>query len=227
PEGEISRPLGDRATFSEVRLPPGGNSRARAPEEAEIVTYVYTGALAQEDSMGRSGVLQAGEFQRTSTGRGIGHNETNASRTDWAHFFRITLRPSHAGLEYSQEQERFTAAQRRNVLCLVASRDGRRGSLRMQQDAFIYSSILDPGHHFVHELLPGRSARLHLVYGEATLNDHVVLFRGDSVDVKIEPSVSITVQEGSEILLVDMNPTPTSPGVPGGRDSSRVETAYD
>jgi redox-sensitive bicupin YhaK (pirin superfamily) len=174
---------------------------------------VYAGALAQEDSTGRSVVLQAGEFQRMATGHGIRHKETNASRTDWAHLFRITLRPSQVGLACTQEQKRFTAAQRRNVLCVVASWDGRKGSLRMQQDALVYSSILDPGYHLVHELLPGRCARLHLVYGEATINDDVVLTRGDSVDVKIEPSVSITVQENSELLMVDMNPAPNSPRI--------------
>ena len=115
---------------------------------------------------------------------------------------RISLQPSEVGLDCAHEQKRFTAAQRRNVLCAVASRDGRRGSLRIRQDALICSSILDPGHHLFHELLLGRSAWLHVVYGEATLND-IVLTQGDGVGVTTELSVSLTALENAEVLLVD------------------------
>jgi redox-sensitive bicupin YhaK (pirin superfamily) len=83
--------------------------------------------------------------------------------------------------------------------------------LRTHQDALIFSSILDPGHHLFHELLPGRSAWLHLVCGEATLNN-IILTQGDGAGVTIEPSVSLTVQEKSEILLVDLGPAPDSIG---------------
>ncbi|MBN2489814.1 MAG: pirin family protein [Planctomycetes bacterium] len=195
------------ASFSEIRLPPGGGSGSHRREEAEAVTYVYMGALAQEDSTGRSGVLQAGEFQRMTTGRRIRHKETNVSRTDWVHVFRIVLHPSEVGRDSAHEQKRYTAAQRHNLLCPVASRDGRKGSLRIHQDAVIYSSILDPGHHLSHELLPGRSAWLHVVRGEARLDD-IVLAGGDGAGVTTEPSVSLTAQENAEILLVDLGPAP-------------------
>jgi redox-sensitive bicupin YhaK (pirin superfamily) len=197
--------------FNEMRLPPDAGAASHQLDEAEIITYVHKGALAQEDSTGRSGVIHAGEFQRMTTGRGIRHKERNASRTDGAHIFRIALRPSEVGLGCAHEQKRFTAAQRHNVLCAVASRDGRKGSLRIHQDTLIYSSILDPGHHLFHELLPGRSAWLHIVNGEATLNE-IILTKGDGVGVTIEPSVSLIVQEKTEILLVDLGPAPNSFG---------------
>jgi redox-sensitive bicupin YhaK (pirin superfamily) len=96
-------------------------------------------------------------------------------------------------------------AQRRNALCVVASTDGRKGSLRIHQDALVCSSILDSGNHLVHELVQGRRAWLHIIYGEATLND-IVLTQGDGVGVTNEPSVSLTVQENTELLLVDLGP---------------------
>jgi redox-sensitive bicupin YhaK (pirin superfamily) len=188
--------------FNEMRFPPGGDTAHGLQDEAEIVTYVHKGALAQENSTGSSGVICAGEFQRMTTGCGIRHKETNASQTDWAHIFRISLRPSEFGLDCAYEQKRFTTAQRHNLLCVVVSPDGRKGSLRIHHNALIYSSIIDPGHHLVHELLPGRSAWLHIVYGEARLND-IVLTQGDGVGVTTEPSVSLTAQENTEILLVD------------------------
>jgi redox-sensitive bicupin YhaK (pirin superfamily) len=197
--------FGSLVVLDEMRLSPGGNTEPHRGDGAETLTYIYKGALSQEDSAGNSDVIHAGEFQRMSMGHRIRHKERNASRSDWAHFFRISLRPSEAGLDCAHEENRFTAAQRRNVLCIVASPDGRKGSLHVHQDALVYSSILDTGHHIFHNLRPGRTAWLHVVHGEATL-DGIVLTQGDGVGVTNEPSVSLTVQEDAELLLVDTTP---------------------
>jgi len=77
------------------------------------------------------------------------------------------------------------------------------GGFGVLLDVLVCSSIVDPGHHLVHELRPGRSAWLHILYGEATLND-IVLIGGDGVGVTNQPSVSLTVEENTEILLVDL-----------------------
>lgn len=155
-------------------------------------------------------MIHTGEFQRMSTGRRIQHKETSVSRTDSVHLFRISLRSAQAGLDRGHEQKRFTEAQRRNLLCVVASPDGRKESLRIHQDALVCSAILDPGQHLVHELTPGRTAWLHAVCGEATIND-LVLTQGDGVGVTNERSVSLTVRENTEILLVDLGPADLRP----------------
>src|SRR4029453_16065813 len=156
-----------------------------------------------DDSSGRSGVIQAGEFQRTTAGRGSHHSETNASRTDSAQVFQICLRSAQGGLEPGLERKRFSAAERRGGLCVVASPDARRGSLRIHQDALMYSAMLDPGQHVVHELSQGRSAWLHLVEGAMTLGD-IVLTTGDGAGVTAERAVSLTAREETEILLLDL-----------------------
>ena len=207
--GLLTGGFGGLESLDEHLLPPGAVSAAHPRQEAEIVTFVFRGALAQEDSSGRSGVVCAGEFQRMTIGRGMRHKETNASRSDWAHIFRLSLRPSQMGLECAHEQQRFAAAQRHNVLCIVASSDGRKGSLRILQDALIFSSVLDPGRHLVHELLPGRSAWLHVICGETTLDD-LILAQGDGVGVTAERSVALTAQGSTELLLVDLGPPPGS-----------------
>ena len=189
--------------LDEDRLSPGAALPRRPHRDAEIVTYVRSGALTYDDSTGRSRVIQAGEFQRTTARRGSRHSETNASRTYWAHVFHICLRPAQAGLEPGHEQKRFSTAERRGVLCVVASPDARRGSLRIHQDALLYSAMLDPGTHVVHELQEGRSAWLHLVEGEVTLGD-VVLASGDGAGLTAERAVSLTAREETEILLVDL-----------------------
>ena len=211
-EGDRANLLGDNLgsleLFSEGRLPPGTRVPRYPRRDAEIVTYVREGTLAYEDSKGHSVVIAAGEFQRMTPGRGIRCNETNASRTDSAHIFQIGLYPSQIGFEPGHEQKRFSSAERRGLLCLVASPDARRGSLRVHRDARMYSALLDPGHHLVHELSQGRCAWLHVVSGEVTLGE-VVLTTGDGAGVTGERAVSITAQEASEILLVDLGGPPS------------------
>ena len=198
--------------LNENRLPPGASVSTHPRQEAEIVTYVLEGALAQDESTGRSGVIHTSEFQLMTTGRHVRYGERNASQTSWAHVFRMSLHPSESGLDCTHEQKLFSVAERRGELCVVASPDGRRGSLRLHQDALIYSSILDPGQHLVHELPQGRIVWLHVVSGEATLDD-LVLAAGDGVGVTAEPAVSFTAREETEILLVDLGEhPPKSPG---------------
>ena len=190
--------------LNEERLPPNAVVSPQPYHDAEVVTYVREGALAYENSMGRRGIIQAGEFQHISARRGFRHSEANASRTDWAHIFQIWVRPSEAGLDPSYEQKRFSTAKRQGRLCIVASPDARSGSLRIHQDALMFAAILDPGKHVIHELLPGRCAWLHLVHGEVTLREEVVLNSGDSAGIKSELAVSLTAWEETEILLLDL-----------------------
>jgi quercetin 2,3-dioxygenase len=206
---QLADGFGTLESFNEDRLPPGVGQPRHPHRDAEIITYVREGALAYEDSLGRSGVIQAGEFQRMTAGRGIRHSETNASRTEWAHVFEIWLQPSEPGLAPSHERRRFCAAERRGTLRVVASRDGRSGSLCVHQDASLYSAMLDPGQHVVHELLDGRRAWLHVVQGELSLGD-VILSTGDGAGVTAERAVSFTAREESEILLLDLGEAPSS-----------------
>ena len=153
--------------------------------------------------LGITTVIHAGEFQRLSTGHGILHRERNASHSDAAHIFQNTLRPARMGLEPEYEQKRFCAAERGGALCLVVSPDGRRGSLRVHQDACLYSALLEPGKHVVHALGPKRSAWIHIVSGEVALG-HLVLVTGDGAGVEGERSVSLTARRHTEVLLFDL-----------------------
>lgn len=204
-EGRLTHNFGDMVAFDEWKLQPGDSIEPLCHDGMEYVTYIYKGALSQEDTLGDSGVIHTGEFQRMSTGHCIGHKETSVSRSDMVHIFRISIRPSATGIERERVQKRFTQAQRRNLMCIVASPDGRKESLRIHQDVLVYSAILDPGRHLVYELATGRTVWLHIVCGEATLNDSV-LTTGDGVGVTGELSISLTVHENTEILLVDLGP---------------------
>lgn len=195
------------ALLEEDRLSPGATLPRPGRQDAEVVTYVREGSLAYEDSTGRAGVIHAGEFQRIDAGRGIRRREGNASRTHRAHLFRLWLRPAGLALESGHEQRRFSAAERRGVLCLVASPDARRGSLRLRQDTLLYSALLDPGQHLVHELAAGRSAWLQIVDGAVRLED-VAMTVGDGAAVRGARAVSLTARGPAEILLVDLGDRP-------------------
>jgi quercetin 2,3-dioxygenase len=199
--------FGSLEVLSEGRLSPGGAVPRRPHRDAEVITYVREGALTYEDSSGRTGIIDAGEFQRMTTGSGVYHVKTNASRSDEAHVFQIWLCPVEVGRETRHEQRRFSAAQRRGGLCVVVSPDSRAGSLGIHQDARIYSALLDPGQHVVHELVEGRSAWLHVVSGEVALGD-VVLTTGDGAGVRGERALSMTARRHTEILLLDLGAGP-------------------
>lgn len=204
--------LGALELLSEHCLPPGAALSRHRYREAEVVTYVREGALAHEDSMGFTGVIHAGEFERMTVGRALRHSEANASRTEWAHVFQVWLRPAETGLESSHQLKRFSAADRRAGLCLVASPDARRGSLRVHLDGLIYSAMLSLGQHVVYPLSKGRSAWLHLVRGKVTLGD-LVLAAGDGAGLADERSASFTAREEAEILLLDLGvPKPPRAG---------------
>jgi quercetin 2,3-dioxygenase len=113
------------------------------------------------------------------------------------------MRCSTPELELGREQKRFSAAERHGGLCVVASPDARAGSLRLGQDTSIYSALLDPGQHVVHALAPAHAAWLHVVQGEVTLEDFV-LVTGDGAGVITERAVSLTARVDSEILLFDV-----------------------
>jgi hypothetical protein len=117
----------------------------------------------------------------------------------------MSLQPWQAHLDGCHEQRSFTVGQRRDALCVVASPDGRKGSLRIHQDALIYSAIFEPGHHLVYDLDTERTVWLHAIYGAATLNGKV-LTAGDGIAVSSERAISLTIEQSTEILLVDLGP---------------------
>ncbi len=186
-EGRFAR----RAAVSEARV------------NMEIITYVHTGALAFEDSLGLTGVLVQGDFQRTTAGSGLRYSELNPSSEHEAHVFQFRLRPNRLGLKPGHERLRFTVADRRGRLRLVASPGGVDGSLTVHQDAFLYSAILNEGQHVVHSLGKDRGAWLHVVAGSLRVGAEV-LETGDGAGLRGEDAASMQVTGPTEVLLLDL-----------------------
>jgi redox-sensitive bicupin YhaK (pirin superfamily) len=158
-------------------------------------------------------MIRAGEFQRVTAVPGVSHSALNASRSQWVHFFQLSFSAAPTQHDRGLEQKRFSTASRRGGLCAVASQDARQGSLRTEQDILVFSALLDPGQHVVHELSQDRAVWLHIAHGEATLGG-LHLAAGDGCGVQGTCSVSLTARGQTEVLLVDLVPSPVAAQAP-------------
>jgi redox-sensitive bicupin YhaK (pirin superfamily) len=189
--------------INEDWVKPGRGFGAHPHENMEIVTYVLEGELEHRDSLGNGGTIRPGELQRMTAGTGIVHSEANPSSREVVHLYQIWMLPEREGLKPSYEQRAFPDGERRNQLRLVASPDGRDGSLRIRQDASLYLGTLDAGRDVSHALSPGRHAWLQILRGTALVNGRS-LSEGDGASVSEEPGLSIKADGSSEVLLFDL-----------------------
>lgn len=196
---------------------PAEAERSMRCRDTEILTYVREGTLSYQDSSGNESTIQAGELHRMTAGDDLRRKDSNASTTEPAHVFQLSLTLAEPCLESSCEQKRFNMAERRGKLCVIASPDGRFGSLRVHGETVLHSAMLSRGQHVVHALAEGRSAWLHVVIGEVAIGDDV-LTMGDGAAITSELSVSLTAREQSEILLIELS-EPTLVGKRGPADN--------
>jgi quercetin 2,3-dioxygenase len=185
--------------INEDRVQPGQGFGTHPHRDMEIITYVLSGALAHTDSAGGEGVLHPGEVQHMTAGSGIRHSEFNASQTEPVHFLQIWLLPEKSGLKPGYEQRRFDI----DDLRLVASHDGRDGSMRVHQDVDLYAARLKTGQTVSHALPPKRYGWLQVVRGAITVNG-TELQAGDGAGIRDEPRLEMRAAEAAEFLLFDL-----------------------
>ncbi|HSK01012.1 MAG TPA: pirin family protein [Kofleriaceae bacterium] len=197
--------MGFRAlrVINDDTVAPGHGFGAHPHRDMEILSYVLGGALAHRDSTGTGSVIRPGDVQRMSAGTGVVHSEHNASDAEPVHFLQIWLIPSQRGLSPGYEQRTFPAADRAGRLRLVASPDGRDGSLTVHSDAAVYAGVLGAGQRAELPLAAGRHAWVHVARGAARVNGHE-LGAGDGLALSEEAGVVIEGQRGAEVLVFDL-----------------------
>jgi redox-sensitive bicupin YhaK (pirin superfamily) len=171
--------------------------------DMEIITYILAGALEHRDSMGNGSIIRPGDVQRMSAGTGVTHSEANPSREKAVHLLQIWILPAVQGLEPSYEQKVFSEDQKQGRWCLVASEDGREGSVKIHQDAGVYASVLSRDAEISHSLASGRHAWLQVARGGVTLNGND-LNQGDGAAISAEDRISLRCREDAEVLLFDL-----------------------
>lgn len=197
--------FGPLRVINEDRVAPGGGFPPHSHQDMEIISYVLEGALEHKDSMGNGSVIRPGDVQRMSAGTGVVHSEYNASKKEPVHFLQIWIMPKARRLPAGYEQKHFRDEDKRGRLRLIASPDGAEGSVRIQQDARLFATLLEKGDSVSHQLGGGRKGWLHVARGSVEVNGQT-LKAGDALAVSGEEQLSISAPERGEVLLFDMIP---------------------
>ncbi|HXZ97448.1 MAG TPA: pirin family protein [Burkholderiales bacterium] len=171
--------------------------------DMEIITYILEGQLAHKDSMGNGSIIKPGDVQRMSAGTGVTHSEFNASQDEIVHLLQIWILPKYSGLQPSYEQKYFDAREKQNKLRLVASSDGREGSVTIHQDASMYASILSKGKELSFSLANSRRAYIQVLRGALKVNSER-LNAGDGAKITGEKVINLAAADESELLMFDL-----------------------
>jgi quercetin 2,3-dioxygenase len=189
--------------MNDDRVAGGGGFPMHPHRDMEIVTYVLEGALEHRDSMGNGSVIAPGDVQYMSAGTGVMHSEFNASKSKPVHLYQIWMLPQKKGLKPAYDQKTFSEAEKRGKLRLVASPDGREGSVKIRQDNELYATVLGKGESVKHVLKPERYAYVQVARGSVTLNG-TQLAEGDGAAISAEKAVELTGVDDAEVLLFDL-----------------------
>ena len=189
--------------LNDDRVAPGEGFPTHPHRDMEIVTYVLEGALEHRDSLGTGSVIRSGDVQYMSAGSGVTHSEFNASKTAPVHLLQIWMFPEERGLKPVYGQKTFSEEEKRGKLRLVASPDGREGSVKIRQDNELYATVLSKGEAVRQELKPERHAYVQVARGSVKLNG-TKLEEGDGAAITSEKAVELTGVDNAEVLLFDL-----------------------
>ncbi|AMG60109.1 pirin family protein [Pantoea vagans] len=181
----------------------GGQGFGTHPhKDMEILTYVLSGTVEHQDSMGNKEHIPAGEFQIMSAGTGVRHSEYNASESEPLHLYQIWIIPERTGIEPRYDQRRFPDVQGRQ---LVLSPDAREGSLKVYQDMTLSRWVLAAGEQDNVAIDAGRRIWIQVVKGDVTVNGNVVT-TSDALAIWDESALTIEASSSAEVLLFDLPP---------------------
>jgi len=195
--------FGPLRVINEDRIAPGQGFGTHPHKDMEIVTYPITGAIEHKDSMGNGTVISAGEIQRMTAGTGVQHSEFNHSKDDELHLLQIWMFPEQKDLEPGYEQKMFSREEKLNQLRLIASRDGRDGSVTVHQHVDLYASILETGAEVELAIANTNKVFVQVVRGDISVNGQDAT-AGDGAQITNQDQLIITGQSEAEFLLFDM-----------------------
>jgi len=195
--------FGPLRVINEDRVQSGQGFGTHGHRDMEIITWILDGALAHKDNMGNGSTIRPGDVQRMSAGRGVKHSEFNPSQDEATHLLQIWIEPDTLGVEPGYEEAHFDRVSRQGRLRLIASADGRDGSVRMHQQASMYATLLDGDDRVEHALATGRKAYVHVARGEVVVNGQP-LSAGDALKADGERAIVLENTRAAEVLLFDL-----------------------
>lgn len=191
----------DLRVINEDRVAANGGFGEHSHRDMEIITYVLDGALEHQDSLGNRAVMRSGEVQRMTAGTGVAHSEYNHSDRDPVHFLQIWILPNQKNLAPGYEQKAYSEAEKRGTMCLIASQQGRDGSVTVHQDLNLYATVLGANESVQ---LPERDRYLwvQVARGSVFLNGKL-LYQGDAAALRGE-ALELVGEEKAEVLVFDL-----------------------
>jgi len=194
--------FGPLRVINEDRVQPGSGFGTHGHRDMEIISYVLEGALGHKDSMGNGSTIVPGDVQRMSAGTGVRHSEFNHEKSGVTHFLQIWIEPNVTGIAPSYEQKHFEPEEKRGRLRLIASPDGRGGSVTIHQDALLYAGLFDGGESVKLSLKKNRKGYVHVARGRITVNGHA-LEAGDALKTD-GGTIELKDGEDAEVLLFEL-----------------------
>ncbi|MGC7404691.1 pirin family protein [Pandoraea pneumonica] len=198
----------DLLVINDDRVAPAQGFGKHPHRDMEIFSYVLEGALEHKDTMGTGSVIEPGDVQLMSAGRGVAHSEFNHSPTSPVHFLQIWIVPNEKGITPEYQQQRFTPEEKRGRLRLIMSPDGADNSLHIHQNARVYAGLFDGDESATLAIAPNRYAYVHVARGSVELNG-VALGEGDGVRVREETALTLSKGRDAEVLVFDLRPIET------------------
>ena len=195
---------GNLRVINEDRVAAGMGFGKHSHRNMEIISYVLSGELAHEDSMGNIEGIPPGDVQRMSAGSGVTHSEFNHAKDQTTHFLQIWIEPNVMEIEPSYEQKTIPLSDKQGKLRLVASPDGAEGSVKIFADAKIYAGLFDGQQLAQLQLDPKRKAYVHLIQGSLDINGQT-LRSGDALLIEAESQLVISNGKSAEVLVFDLS----------------------
>jgi redox-sensitive bicupin YhaK (pirin superfamily) len=194
---------GNLRVINEDRVAAGAGFGKHGHKDMEIISYVLSGELAHQDSMGNVKTIPPGDVQRMSAGTGVVHSEFNHAADQTTHFLQIWIIPNVRGIAPGYEQKTVPASGKRGALRLVGSPDGARDSVTIHADASMYSGLFDGAETAELRLDPSRKAYVHLVRGALEVNGQP-LNGGDAALLENESRITLANGADAEVLVFDL-----------------------
>lgn len=195
--------VGPLRVINDDTIAAGAGFGTHGHSDMEIISYVLSGELAHQDSLGNGSVIRPGNVQRMSAGTGVRHSEFNHATDAATHFLQIWIEPNQRGIAPGYEERIFSDADKRGQLRLIASPTGEAGSVLIHQDARIYAGLFDGAEAAAIALAPGRCAYVFLASGELTVNGESMR-AGDGARLDQESGVHVSAGVGAEVLVFDL-----------------------
>jgi redox-sensitive bicupin YhaK (pirin superfamily) len=189
--------------INDDRVRAGEGFGTHGHRDMEILSYVLEGALAHKDSAGGGGVIRPGEIQFMRAGTGVTHSEFNHSKAEPVHFLQVWIIPDERGLKPAYGQLAFDQEAAARSFVVLASRDGRQGSIQVHQDVDLWGTSIGAGQGRELRLRPGRHAWIHVARGSVSVNG-TLLAEGDGAAVSEEEGLQFRSETGAEVLMFDL-----------------------